>query len=123
MKFIDLSNKVEAFIVEALESILKIAEVLDIPFFVVGATARDVILVHAFGIKPTRATKDVDIGVQVGNNSTYYPKSYWVVSSLLKVKVLNDSIIRVNCESILYHLVTLINLITRFHGHQNMSLK
>jgi predicted nucleotidyltransferase len=65
MRFIDLSNKVEAFIVEALESILKVAEALDIPFFVVGATARDVILVYAFGIKPTRATKDVDIGVQV----------------------------------------------------------
>jgi predicted nucleotidyltransferase len=65
MRYLDLSNKVEAFIVESLESILKIAKALDIPFFVVGATARDVILVHAFGINPTRATKDVDIGVQV----------------------------------------------------------
>ena len=38
---------------------------MNIPFFVVGATARDIILEHQFDIKPKRATIDIDIGVLI----------------------------------------------------------
>lgn len=36
-------------------------------FFVVGATARDLMLVNVFGLPPGRATRDIDFGVAVEN--------------------------------------------------------
>lgn len=35
------------------------------PYFVVGATARDLLLFHVFGIPATRATRDVDFAIAV----------------------------------------------------------
>ena len=43
------------------------AEQNNLPFFVIGATARDIIFEHAYGIKAPRATRDVDLAVQVAN--------------------------------------------------------
>lgn len=37
----------------------------DCPYFVAGATARDLVLVHIHGLRPGRATRDVDFGVAV----------------------------------------------------------
>ncbi|MBY0505852.1 MAG: nucleotidyl transferase AbiEii/AbiGii toxin family protein [Bryobacteraceae bacterium] len=39
----------------------------DCPYFVAGATARDLVLVHVHGLRPGRATRDVDFGVAVQN--------------------------------------------------------
>ncbi len=36
-------------------------------YFVAGATARDLLLVNAFGMTPGRATRDIDFGIAVGN--------------------------------------------------------
>lgn len=36
-------------------------------YFVVGAMARDLVLVNAFGLPPGRATRDIDFGFTVGN--------------------------------------------------------
>lgn len=47
------------------------AEKLHIPVFVVGATARDLILEHQYGIKPKRATTDVDFAVAVDTWEQY----------------------------------------------------
>ena len=44
---------------------------LGIPFFVVGATARDMVLWYGFGIRPGRATHDIDIGVSVSSWEQY----------------------------------------------------
>jgi predicted nucleotidyltransferase len=38
---------------------------LDAPLFLMGAAARDVMLLHAFGIKTLRQTEDMDFGVMV----------------------------------------------------------
>jgi len=45
----------------------RIADSLEIPFFVVGATARDFLLKHCYGIEPPRITRDIDLGVEVAS--------------------------------------------------------
>jgi predicted nucleotidyltransferase len=62
---IDLSGKISETSVSILREIEEVSTRLDIPFFVVGATARDIILEHQFNIKPGRATIDIDIGVLI----------------------------------------------------------
>lgn len=54
------------------ESILYILAVMDrvaaeqeCPYIVVGATARDLLLFHVFGIPASRATRDVDFAIVV----------------------------------------------------------
>lgn len=47
--------------------IQKHARALDIDFLVVGAMARDLVLVHGFGAKTERGTRDVDFGINVSN--------------------------------------------------------
>ena len=41
------------------------AAILDAPLFLMGAAARDVMLLHAYGIKTERLTQDMDFGVMV----------------------------------------------------------
>lgn len=66
-KLIDLSEKIDNFILEILETIEKVSQSLSMDFFVVGATARDIILECAYGISTMRATQDIDFGVRVSN--------------------------------------------------------
>lgn len=61
----DLSGKISETSVSILREIEKVTTRLNTPFFVVGATARDIILEYQFDIKPGRATIDIDIGVLV----------------------------------------------------------
>jgi predicted nucleotidyltransferase len=63
----NLSGKIEKPIVDALYILKKVADSLSIPFFVVGASARDLILKHCYGIEPPRKTEDIDLGVEVAN--------------------------------------------------------
>jgi len=63
----DLSGKIDQQTVEALYTVKKVADSLNIPFFVVGASARDYILKHCYGIEPPRMTKDIDLGVEVAS--------------------------------------------------------
>ncbi len=67
----DLSGKIEPSHVEVLSLIRDTAGPLQIPFFVVGATARDYILKHGYNIETIRMTQDVDIGVKVEDWSQY----------------------------------------------------
>jgi predicted nucleotidyltransferase len=60
---IDLSEKISETSVSILREIEEVSTKLGIPFFVVGATARDIILEHQFDINTRRATLDIDIGV------------------------------------------------------------
>jgi predicted nucleotidyltransferase len=67
----DLSEKIDGFTVELLDTIADVAESLKVPFFVVGAMARDVILTQGYGIETGRATQDIDLGVQVSDWDGY----------------------------------------------------
>jgi predicted nucleotidyltransferase len=63
----DLSGKIEKPVVDALYTLQKVAGSLDIPLFVVGASARDFILRHHYGMEPRKKTGDIDLGVDVAS--------------------------------------------------------
>ncbi|HRH40240.1 MAG TPA: nucleotidyl transferase AbiEii/AbiGii toxin family protein [Pyrinomonadaceae bacterium] len=71
MKLLDLREKLPADLIEMLRAIASISQELGISCFVIGATARDLILSYGYNIKTQRATKDVDIGVAVSDWSSY----------------------------------------------------
>jgi predicted nucleotidyltransferase len=66
-KFFDLSGKIDQKTIDALSIVNNIADSLGIRFFVVGATARDTILKHCYGVDTARMTRDIDLGVEVAN--------------------------------------------------------
>jgi len=68
---LDLSGKIDNPTIEIFECIAHVADSLNIPFFVVGAAARDIILQYGYGILTTRATADIDFGVQVSDWERY----------------------------------------------------
>lgn len=61
---LNLSGKIDKLTIEIFECIAHVADSLNIPIFVVGGTARDIILQYGYGILTTRATADIDFGVQ-----------------------------------------------------------
>ncbi len=61
----DISGKIETSYIDALLAIKEIADHLNIPFFIVGATARDFLLGYSHNIKAPRMTTDIDLGVKV----------------------------------------------------------
>jgi len=63
----DLSGKIDQQTVAVLSVVKKVADSLTIPFFVVGASARDIILIHCYGLQTPRMTKDIDLGVEVAS--------------------------------------------------------
>jgi predicted nucleotidyltransferase len=63
----NLSGKIEKPAVDALYLVKRVADSLNIPFFVIGASARDLILKHCYGIEPLRKTGDIVLGVEVAN--------------------------------------------------------
>ena len=63
----NLTGKIDEKTVAILSEIDAIARDLKLAFFIVGATARDILLQHANGIQTTRATLDVDIGVFISD--------------------------------------------------------
>ena len=68
----DISNKIEdPILIGLLTCVASVANELEIPFFVVGATARDLILRDGFGIVPGRATRDIDLGFSVSSWDQY----------------------------------------------------
>jgi predicted nucleotidyltransferase len=64
-RLLNLSGKIDGDIIDILHIITDVADKLKIPFFVVGATARYMIIHIGYGIESERATIDLDIGVQV----------------------------------------------------------
>lgn len=63
----DLTGKIDKKTVAILSEIDRIADRLRLAYFIVGATARDILLQHAHDIHSTRATVDIDIGVLVSD--------------------------------------------------------
>ena len=64
---LDLSGKIDKITVSALGRIHQISSTVRIPFFIVGATARDILLEVHYGIGSKRATVDIDIAVFIEN--------------------------------------------------------
>lgn len=65
-EFIDLSEKINTpYMLDAFMGVHKCADYLGIPYLIVGASARDLVMHHAFGAKIQRATMDIDFAVQV----------------------------------------------------------
>ena len=53
---------------------------LDIDYFRIGATARDIMLTHVFGVKTYRATRDVDFAVAVPDWQTFDLIKSWFLA-------------------------------------------
>ena len=64
---LDLTGKIDKVAVSALDQIHQIMSSMNIPFFIVGATARDILLEVHYGIRSKRATVDIDIAVFIDN--------------------------------------------------------
>jgi len=62
-----LSNKLPTQIIDILRRLKTVADELNIPIILIGATARDLILQHTYNIQSNRATTDIDFGVGVSN--------------------------------------------------------
>ena len=68
----DISSKVDdPILVAVLESVQRVAEQLNIPFFVVGAVARHILLHYAYGLPPGRKTADFDLCFLVASWKEY----------------------------------------------------
>ncbi len=61
----DISGKLPAIQVAALRELKRTTDGLGIDFFIIGATARDILIEHMNGIPAPRMTRDVDIAVCV----------------------------------------------------------
>lgn len=64
---IDTSGKIDSSYIYAIKEIKKITDSQKIPFFIIGAFARDIIMEYCYGIKAPRRTMDIDLGIQVSN--------------------------------------------------------
>lgn len=62
---------VDPLTVEVLRTVVGCAARLEIPIFVAGAMARDIVLYHLHGFDPERATSDLDFAVMVSNWSQF----------------------------------------------------
>ena len=62
---LNLSGKLDPSLVKMLRVVDQAAATLSIRFFVVGAMARSIVLEYCYGLRPGRATRDLDIGVEV----------------------------------------------------------
>lgn len=63
----NLSGKIDAAFLDAIDQFMKSTSALNIPCFIIGATARDLILEKAFNLPVYRATLDVDLGIRLKN--------------------------------------------------------
>lgn len=75
---LNISGKIDPATVEVLDDISCLCGELNIPFVVVGATARDLVMHHGHGLPLPRATRDVDFAVEVPD---------WAAFDTLKVEL------------------------------------
>ena len=63
--YVPAERSPDSDLVDLLRLVHKTCKNCGIDYFVAGAMARDLILYHAFGEKPSRLTRDVDLGIRV----------------------------------------------------------
>lgn len=68
---LDLSGKIDPITKELYRMIDQVTNELGISFVVVGATARDLVLHHGYGVDIRSATTDVDFGIEVDSWKTF----------------------------------------------------
>lgn len=68
---LDLSNKIPNQTIEILRKVMQITEKLDIPIFLIGATARDFVLEYGYNLPKSTKTSDIDFGVAVRDWQEY----------------------------------------------------
>jgi len=76
---LNISGKIDPRICEVFNSINRVLTELKMPYIVVGATARDLVLHHGYGARIQRATDDVDFAIEVAD---------WNVFEILKMKLI-----------------------------------
>jgi len=64
---IDVSGKIDSSYISAIKEIKKVADSQKIPFFIIGALARDIIMEYFYEIKAPRMTMDIDLGIKVSS--------------------------------------------------------
>ena len=67
----NISGKIESTHVAVYRDVSNAAKTLDIPFVVVGAAARDLVLHYGYGARIVRATTDIDFGIEIANAAAY----------------------------------------------------
>ena len=68
---LDISGKLDGASIHVIEAISEEANRLSIPFLLVGAAARDMLMHHYYGVAIQRATTDVDFAVDVADWKGY----------------------------------------------------
>lgn len=82
--YLDLSGKIDTLTIELYEAIGQITSELGIPYLVVGASARDLVLHYAYGTPIKRATTDFDFGMLLES---------WDKFEILKNKLIENDFI------------------------------
>ena len=62
-----LTNPIDPSVVRVLRLLDPTASSSKCEYFVAGATARDIVLVNVYGLRPGRATRDIDFGIAIEN--------------------------------------------------------
>ncbi len=60
-----LKHSLNQEFITALTEVVKVINALEIPYFIAGATARDIVMHGIFGHAPGRATADIDTAIFV----------------------------------------------------------
>ncbi|BDP33622.1 MULTISPECIES: nucleotidyl transferase AbiEii/AbiGii toxin family protein [Vibrio] len=60
-----LNHSLNEDFINALKEVVKVTNALEIPYFIAGATARDIVIHGIFGHAPGRATADIDTAIFV----------------------------------------------------------
>ena len=63
----DLSDRIDPGLLEVAEVLIQVTDPLSIPFFLIGAACRDLILDTIYGINTIRATSDIDFAICISD--------------------------------------------------------
>jgi predicted nucleotidyltransferase len=69
---IDKNRPLDPVTLHILSLVNSVTTELKVPYMVVGATARDLLLFHVFGIPITRATADIDFAIAVDSWENFH---------------------------------------------------
>ncbi len=61
------SKSIDPVQLKTYEAIIRVASEKQVPFIVIGASARDLVMHHGYGAPIQRATRDIDLAVQVSD--------------------------------------------------------
>jgi len=64
-ELLDLTGKIDPQTVVTITAVHEVTVALELPYIIVGATARDLALHYGYGTPVQRATKDIDFAVEV----------------------------------------------------------